>query len=158
MHTGETISTSERVLTENILALRKYPRIASYALAGLEDVYAQLGCIPEISKAVIREYFNVASFPDDISESLFHATPTNTQIVRICAGPLCIQADSDKLATKLIDTYTTFPGIAIERQHCMGACHSAPVAKMNGTLLLKASFEKIQQQTCQTGDKSTSKS
>ncbi len=134
MHTGETVSA-----TEHILALRKYPRKPSYMLAALEDVYAHFGHIPEAAKTVIREYFAIRRLPKHMEEALFHASPMDRRTVRVCAGPLCIQAGSDKLATEL----ASLPGITVERQYCMGVCHSAPAAKIGIQTVSEASFAKI---------------
>jgi NADH:ubiquinone oxidoreductase subunit E len=137
MHASETISA-----TEHILALRKYPRKPAYALAALEDVYAHFGQIPEDSQAVIRAYFSINELPGALRDTLFHEMATNQSTVKVCTGPLCIQKGSDQLAGELL----TISGIAVERQHCMGACHLAPNVKVGDELISEASFSKISSQ------------
>jgi len=137
MHSSETVSA-----TEHILALRNYPRKPAYIPAALEDVFVRFGSIPEASEAVIRNYFGVQDLPIQQMEPLFHSIDLQQQVVKVCEGPLCVQAGSNQLADEL----AALAGICIERQHCMGVCHATPAVKIGDTVIAEASVVKVRQQ------------
>jgi len=135
MQPSETISA-----TEHILALRDYPRKPAYFFAALEDVFANLGHIPDVSKALIQSYFMLPEWPDHLVEKLFHNTSaTQSQTITVCEGPCCREAGSDQLVENLKRKFD----IPIERRHCMGNCHQPPAASVNGETISVASPAKI---------------
>jgi len=132
---------SEPVLaTEHILALRDYPRKPAYFLAALEDVFADLGHIPEASKAIIQHYFMLPEWPDHLVERLFHNTSTmEVKTIMVCEGPCCKQAGADQLAEEL----QAISSINVERRHCMGSCKNGPAVMVGNSLISGASMSKI---------------
>jgi len=137
MHSSESVSA-----TEHILALRDYPRKPAYFLAVLEDIFANLGFIPEASKTIIQHYFMLPEWPDHLVEKLFHDTSNPaSRTIMICEGPCCKQAGADQLAEEL----HAVPGIHVKRRHCMGSCKKGPAAMVGNRLISDASANKIKQ-------------
>ncbi len=135
MHSSEPISA-----TEHILALRDYPRKPAYFLAALEDIFAELGHIPDASKAIIQSYFTLQEWPKHLVSKLFHNTTiTGSKTVMVCEGPCCKKAGADLLADQL----QLFSNLNIERHHCMGSCKNGPAVIMKDTLIPNASVKKI---------------
>lgn len=123
--------------TEHILSQRNYPRQPSYLPAAIEDIHARFGQIPTASREVLREYFGVAELPEGLIESLFHKHTETVHSVTVCAGPICVQAGSDALATAVEGS------AAVERSYCMGNCHVAPCAKVGKKFIAPATAESI---------------
>lgn len=136
MQSNEIVST-----TEHILTLRNYPRKPAYFLAALEDVHARFGHLPEASISLLLGYFGADSLPEEMLESLFHHDADDRLVVKVCEGPLCVQAGSDKLAESL----TELGNITVERHCCIGACHSAPAVEVKGRTIAPASLERVRE-------------
>jgi len=140
MQTHETVSA-----TEHILTLRNYPRKPAYLLAALEDVYARFGHIPEASIPLLRDYFGTSELPGTLLDDLFHSDLDGRPVVKICEGPLCVQAGSNRLA----EAVAAAGNIRVERRFCMGTCHSAPAAEIQGQIVAPASLERVREQLLQ---------
>lgn len=134
MQTGDI-----HLATEHILELRNYPRKPAYLAAALEDVFVHFGHIPEIAKPLLSSYFNITVWPDFLSDNLLHAKAGNVKIIKVCEGPCCRKTGSDQLAEALQAELH----VSVERHHCMGNCHEAPCATVNGEVVSRASLTKI---------------
>ena len=134
MQPRETIAA-----TEHILALRNYPRKPAYLVAALEDLFSHFGQIPEASKAVLSDHFNIDVWPDHLIHSLFHVSTEKRKIIKVCNGPCCGEAGSDQLAEQLKREL----GRTIDRQHCMGSCQNVPVAMIGDEMIPNATLAKV---------------
>ena len=137
MQSSETVAA-----TEHILALRNYPRKPAYLAAALEDLFTHFGRIPDASKAVLSDYFNIDRWPDHLIDSLFHATTKKRKTIKVCNGPCCHEVGSDQLAEQLKREL----GRTIDRQHCMGRCQNIPVAMVGGEVIPNATLAKVRAQ------------
>lgn len=103
-------------------------------MAALEDIYAHFKHIPQASKQIIKDYFNLSEWPDELIKGLFQISMDRVNNIKVCQGPCCRQAGSDHLAEELETEFHT----SIERHHCLGSCQTPPAAMVNGEIVSNA--------------------
>ncbi len=123
-----------------------YPARSAYLLAVLEDVQAEFGCVPDGAIAPLATHFRrsereVHDFLAGLA--IFRRQPLASHVLRICQGPICVASGSRNLAEAARKTGRDRGDVSLVSCHCLGICHQAPAAKLDETLLSKATPERI---------------
>lgn len=121
-----------------------YPKDRRYVLAVLEDVQAQLGCLPPGVLAPIADHF---ACPIEALRQwrehceAFRPRPPARHRLQVCTGPVCRACGSRHLLAALRCYH--FKDVDIEGSHCLGACGAPPVARLDDRRFYAAEEERL---------------
>ncbi len=130
---------SQDQLLERIKSI--YPARSVYLLAALEDAQSGLGYVPEDVIEPMGAYFDI---PGEMVCSLIEdcealqMSPPAKHALHVCQGPICAASGGSDLIGKAREAIGTCEGVQLIAGHCLGLCHDAPVARLDGSTMCRA--------------------
>jgi formate dehydrogenase subunit gamma len=118
----------------------------------LHDLQAEAGCVSDTALPVIAKALNLSRAEVNGVVSFYHdyrKTPAGPVVVKLCRAEACqsvgalalIEAACARRGITLGGT--SQDGVTIEPVYCLGNCALAPAAMVNGTLVGRASVDRL---------------